>query len=159
MSETKVGEPQSDGGNKTVKYLILAGVILAAFLVGLIPATMSKWSAQQDLSAAQTKLRNSEVKVLLLSAIVESKRGEYENARQAASSFYTRLSEEQKSERERSFLSEQEIARLEPVFAERDAIITMLAQRDPASVERLTDIYLKFEEAVRKTAAENAPAR
>ena len=108
---------------------------------------MQKWAVQSQLAETQKNLRQSEIKGLLTSSIVEAKRGEYEPARQSASSFFTQLNQEREKGENESFLKKDDPPKLKPIFDERDAIITMLAQRDPASVERLTNIYLIYLQA------------
>ena len=129
-----------------IRWGIFAAIVLAAFLIGLIPMMMQKWSVDGELAATQTRLRQSEIKGLLTGAIVEANRGEYEPARQNASNFFTRLNEEQEKGNE-GFLTETERGNIKPVFDARDTIITMLAQRDPAAVERLTNVYSTYLQA------------
>ena len=147
MSETDVKIKEKSGSGKIVKLAVICAVVIIAFLVGFVPMMVQKWKVQDELTSTQKQLRRSEIKGLLTTAIVEAKRGEYEQARQNASSFFTRLDVEQKAEENERFLKAEEISKLGPIFTERDAIITMLAQRDPASVERLTNIYSAFMEA------------
>ncbi len=96
-------------------------------------------------------LRKSEVKNLLMTAIVEARSGEYETGRQNASEFFTNLDAEIKKADEGN-LTADEREKLKPVFTNRDSIITMLAQRDPASPERLMDIYAIYKQAFGQTA-------
>lgn len=147
MSETDVKIKEKSGSGKIVKLAVICAVVIIAFLVGFVPMMVQKWKVQDELTSTQKQLRRSEIKGLLTTAIVEAKRGEYEQARQNASSFFTRLDVEQKAEEDARFLKAEEVSKLGAIFTERDAIITMLAQRDPASVERLTNIYSAFMEA------------
>lgn len=119
---------------------VIAGVVLVAFLLGLVPMWLMARSNAAERDAALTQLRRSEVSNLLSSSIVEARRGEYERARQGASDFFTRLRAEDEKGDE-GFLNTDQRARLNPIFAERDTAITLLAQRDPASLERLTGLY------------------
>ncbi len=132
---------------KLVRWGIFAAVLLIAFLLGLVPMWMQKRAVAEELATAQKQLRKSEIKGLLTTAIVESNRGEYEPARQEASDFFTRLRAEIEKGDE-SALSKAERDQLAPIFANRDATITMLAQRDQASVKRLTDIYAIYQQAL-----------
>ncbi len=132
--------------NPLIRWGIFAAIVLIAFLIGLIPMMMQKWSVESELAAVQNRLRQSEIKGLLTGAIVEANRGEYEPARQNASNFFTRLNEEQEKGNE-GFLTETERGNIKPVFDARDTIITMLAQRDPAAVERLSNVYSTYLQA------------
>ncbi len=147
MADQVSNETVKAGSNNLVRFGILAVLLLVAFLVGLIPQAMQKWEVQEELAVSQKHLRQAEIKGLLTTAIVEAKRGEYEPARQDTSNFFTRLDVEQKAAETERFLKTDEIPKLASIFAERDAIITMLAQRDPASVDRLTNVYINYLQA------------
>lgn len=138
------------------RFGIYALILLIVFLLGLIPMWLQKREVSQELEIIQKLLRKSEIKSLLTTAIVESKRGEYEPARKDTSDFFTRLNAEI-DKGEESALTEQERAKLKTIFTNRDATITMLAQRDQASVERLTDIYVTYQQAVGQTVSTAPP--
>ncbi len=132
------------------RWGIYALILLVVFLLGLIPMWLQKRQVSNDLETTQKQLRKSEIKGLLTTAIVESKRGEYEPARKATSDFYTRLRAEI-DKGERSALTNEEHGKLKTIFDNRDSTITMLAQRDQASTERLTDIYVTYQQSVAQT--------
>lgn len=150
-SETK-NEMQS----KLTRWLIYATVLVIVFLLGLVPMWLQKRAVADELSNTQGHLRKAEIRGLLTTAIVESNRGEYEPARQATSDFFTRLRAEIVKGDE-SALTKEERGKLTAIFDNRDATITMLAQRDQASVQRLTDIYENYQKAVGQIST-NAPA-
>ncbi len=129
------------------RWGIYALILLIVFLLGLVPMWLQKREVAQELETTQKQLRRSEIDGLLTTAIVESKRGEYEPARKETSEFFTRLDAEIKKEDE-SALTKDERGKLKSIFDNRDSTITMLAQRDQASVERLTDIYVAYRKAV-----------
>ncbi len=133
--------------NSLKRWAIYALILLVIFLAGLIPMWLQKREVSQELEATQKQLRKSEIKSLLTTAIVESKRGEYEPARKDTSDFFTRLNAEI-DKVEESALTKDERGKLKTIFDTRDSTITMLAQRDQASVERLTDIYVTYQKAV-----------
>lgn len=132
------------------RWGIYALVLLVVFLLGLIPMWLQKRQVSQELETTQKQLRKSEIKGLLTTAIVESKRGEYEPARKNTSEFFTRLNAEI-DKNDESALTKEERAKLKTIFDNRDSTITMLAQRDQASNERLTDIYVNYQQAVAQT--------
>lgn len=138
-----VEKPQSN----LTRWGLYALVLLMVFLLGFIPMWLQKREVARELDTTQKQLRKSEIKGLLTTAIVESKRGEYEPARQDTSDFFTRLDAEIKKDEE-SALTSEERNKLKSIFDNRDSTITMLAQRDQASVERLTDIYVVYQTAV-----------
>lgn len=141
-----VEKPQSN----LTRWGLYALILLMVFLIGFIPMWLQKKDVAQQLDATQKELRKSEIKGLLTTAIVESKRGEYEPARQDTSEFFTRLDAEIKKGEE-SALTSEERGKLKTIFDNRDSTITMLAQRDQASTERLTDIYVNYRAAVGQT--------
>lgn len=134
---------------KLIRLGIIATILLVAFLIGLVPMWIQKRAVANELVATQKHLQRSEINILLTTAIVESNRGEYEAARKNASDFFTRVQAEI-DKGDESSLNEEERKQLVAIFANRDTTITMLAQRDQASTERLTDIY----EIYRKTTAQ-----
>ena len=152
------GEKMSENDSMTVdkspsilrRWGIYALILLVIFLLGFIPMWLQKRQVSQELETIQKMLRKSEIKGLLTTAIVESKRGEYEPARKDTSDFFTRLTAEI-DKGDESALTETERGKLKPIFVNRDSTITMLAQRDQASTERLTDIYVTYQQAVGQT--------
>jgi hypothetical protein len=132
---------------KLQRWGLIAGAILLAFLVGIIPMWLraSGNAAERDL--ARTELRRSEISNLLLASIVDARRGEYEIARQEASEFFTRLRAENEMG-DKGFLTADQRTKIASIFADRDAAITMLAQRDPASIDRLTALYISFAQVI-----------
>jgi hypothetical protein len=138
---------------------IIGGVFVVGFLIGLVPMWLSARGNAAERDAARVQLRQAEITNLLLSATVDAKRGEYETARQEASDFFTRLGAEGENSGS-TFLSADQKEKLKPVFADRDNVITMLAQRDPASLDRLTNLYVAYSQAVPTKSAQqaNSPA-
>ncbi len=125
---------------------------LVVFLLGLVPMWVQTREASRQLETTQKQLRKAEIKGLLTTSIVEARRGEYESARQNTSEFYTRLRAEIDKGDESAYTKE-ERAKMNPVFDNRDAMITLLAQRDQASVERLTDVYSTYQQILGQPAA------
>lgn len=154
MAETEINE-QNPIKEKIVKWGIFAIVLVIAFLVGFIPMWMKANDYAAQTEVTQKALTRSEIGNLIAKAIVDARRGEYESARQATSDFYTKLNAEIEKGENGAYPSAQN-EKLKQVFTNRDAIITLLAQRDPASVERLTDIYLIYRQAVGETVTKTA---
>lgn len=132
---------------KMKKFGIYAAILLIVFLLGFVPMWLQKREAANLQKATQRQLDRTEIKGLLTTAIVEARRGEYESARQMTSDFYTRL-RAQIDDTNGVTYSSDERGKLNAVFADRDATITMLAQRDPASSEKLTQMYIAYQTAV-----------
>ena len=122
---------------------IYAAVLLVVFLLGIIPMWLKHRQCANRLTETQQKLDRSQIQNHLASAVIDARRGDYEPARQAASQFFTSLrAETDKSAA--STLTEAQRAGLQPLFAGRDEIITLLARNDPASADRLSDLYVSY---------------
>jgi hypothetical protein len=78
----------------------------------------------------------------LAAAAIYARRGEYEPARAAASTFYTDVQAEMT--RADSGFTAATRGALQTILAERDDVITLLARSDPAAAERLATAYVVF---------------
>ena len=126
--------------------LYLAAV-LVIFLLGLAPMWLKARGAAAQRDAARRELRLSQTQVTLASAAIDARRGEYETARQTASDFFTALRTELDAGEDSPFSRRQRDAAA-PLLERRDEIITLLARSDPASAERLSDLYVSYRAAV-----------
>lgn len=133
--------------NKMRGLAIWAAAFVMVFLLGLVPMWWQYRAANQAHEATQKMLRKAEIKDMLLTAIVESRSGEYETARQNTSDFFTSLNAEIEKG-DSGALGADQREKLKPIFANRDNMITLLAQRDPASVDRLTEIYAIYKQSL-----------
>lgn len=128
-----------------------AGLILilglAIFLTGLVPMW---WKARENANqrdAAQRELRLNQIQNALSAAAIEARRGEYETARQTASDFFTSL-KSQVDEGDKSALTGLQRAGVSPLLVQHDDIIKLLSRSDPASADRLSDIYIAYRKAI-----------
>ena len=128
------------------RFLIYAAALLAVFLLGLVPMWLKARGHAAESERAQAALRISTLQNTLANAAADARRAEYEPARQAASEFYTNLRTEMERGRDSVFDETQQNS-LRPVFDARDDTITLLARGDPASVDRLFDLYNKYRQA------------
>ena len=134
--------------NKTVRRLIIyATVLIVVFLAGLVPMWWSSRTTARERDAAQASLRISQLQNSLANAAIDARRAEYEPARQAASDFFTNLGAEIARGRDSVFNDAQRNA-LRSMFDTRDDTITLLARSDPASADRLVDLYAKYRQAI-----------
>ncbi len=132
--------------SSTLKRIgIYAAILVAVFLLGLIPMWLSARERSSERDAVQRSLRVSQMQNRLASAAIDARRGEYEQARNAASDFFTNLRTEVDRTQDRALTTEQN-TRAEKILATRDDIITLLARNDPASVDRLSDAYVAYRE-------------
>ena len=129
------------------RVVVYGGVLLAAFLLGLVPMWIQSRAAEAKLADAERRLALAGMRGDLASAAVDARRGDYEPARQAASQFFTALRAEV-DRGDASYFTEAQRAGVQPLFAGRDEVITLLARGDPAAAERLSDLYVAYRKAV-----------
>ena len=128
---------------KFKRILIYISALGIAFLVGLVPMWWKSRSCANELNSVQGALQISSLQNMLANASMDARRGDYEPARQATSEFFTKLRTEVDRGHD-SVFTEAQRSTLTPVFATRDDMITLLARSDPASVDRLMDLYNKY---------------
>ena len=75
--------------NTLNKWLIRIGILLLAFLLGFVPMWISNRQLSADLATRDKELHRSRVLNSLTAATIYARRGEYETARQSASTFFT----------------------------------------------------------------------
>jgi uncharacterized protein with PIN domain len=125
------------------RVIIYAGVLLVIFLLGFVPMWLKARTATSSLVEAERQLSLVRMQNQLASAVIDARRGEYEPARQAASQFFTSLRAEIDKGDTSNFTQAQREG-LQPLFAGRDELITLLARSDPASADRLSDLYVSY---------------
>jgi uncharacterized protein with PIN domain len=125
------------------RIVISAGVLLVVFLLGFIPMWLKARQAANSLAATERQLTLVRMQSNLASAVIDARRGDYEPARQTASQFFTSLSAEIDKGDASSFTAAQRTG-LQALFTGRDELITLLARSDPASADRLSDLYVAY---------------
>ncbi len=131
------------GKNEWLKKAGIVGAIaLVAFLLGFLPMWLSARTHENERDAAIKTLRPSVLQNTLATAAINARRGEFEQARQQTSDFYTDFRAELESEQ--SAFNAEQIKSAQPILAQRDETITQLARNDAAAVDRLTDLYFAF---------------
>ena len=120
-------------------------VALVAFLIGLVPMWLSYRTTTRARDEAEQALRLARIENGLAAAAIRAGRGEYEPARQAASTFFTDLRNE--LDRTPSAFAETQHQSLEALLAPRDQVITWLARSDPAGAEHLSNAYVAYRKA------------
>jgi len=137
-----------DRANPLRRFGVYALILVVVFLLGLVPMWLSSRTVAKERDAAQRDLRLSKMENDLSSAVINSRRGEYELARQASSRVFTALGAQCGSSATKSDLPGSQCEALRPVLAQRDELITLLARSDPASADRLTDLYVLYQKAM-----------
>ena len=126
---------------------LYAAVLLVAFMLGFIPMWLKARACDTNLAKVQNELSLARMRNLLASAVIDARRGDYEPARQAASQFFTSLQAEIDGTAALN-LTQAQIEGVKPLFAGRDEIITLLARSDPASADRLSDLYVSYRKTI-----------
>ena len=159
MSSPNQSKPTSRNSGNSIwqnervrKVVLYAAVLVIVFLLGLVPMWIMARSRARDRDVAQASLRISSLQNILGNAAIDARRGEYEPARQAASKFFTNLQAE--IDRDDSVFTVAQRTTLRSLFDTRDDSITLLARSDPASADRLVDLYVKYRQAL-----DNAPGQ
>ena len=122
---------------------IYAAALVAAFLLGFLPMWLGGRQCGRSLAETERQLRLSRMQNDLAAAVINARRGDYEPARQAASQFFTSLREEVDKDYV-SILTHAQREGMRPLLAGRDEIVTLLARNDPASADRLSDLYVSY---------------
>lgn len=141
-------EPESIKSTSLMpRIMIYVGVLLVVFLLGLVPMWFQARASAGRLADAERQLTLVRMQDNLASAAIDARRGDYEPARQSASQFFTSLRAEI-DKADTSALTQTQIVGIQPLFDGRDEIITLLARSDPASSDRLSDLYVAYRKAV-----------
>ena len=125
------------------RFIIYGGVLLVVFLLGFVPMWLKARTATNTLMETERQLFLVRIQNDLASAVIDARRGDYEAARQAVSRFFTSLPEEIDKGGSSSYTEAQRQA-MQPLFAGRDELITLLARSDPASADRLSDLFVSY---------------
>lgn len=126
---------------------IYAAALTVVFLLGFIPMWLKARQCASVLVETENQLRLSRIENHLASAVINARRGDYEPARQATSQFFTALREES-DKGDASILTQAQREGIKPMFTQRDEIITLLARNDPASADRLSDLYISYRKLI-----------
>ena len=144
-------EPERDTNSDDLlrrRIIIYAVVLVVVFLLGLVPMWLVARGRASDRDTARRELRLCRLESNLLTAAVESRRGEYERARSAASNFFTSLREQVDLLQDSADLTRQQRENLRPLLNQRDDLITLLARSDPASADRLAELFVTFQKVM-----------
>jgi hypothetical protein len=131
------------------RVVIYAVLLLVVFLFGFVPMWLKFRECSSSFSQAGRHLSIARIEHTLASAAIDARRGDYEPARQAASSFFTSLRAETDRGND-SIFSQTQRDGLQPILAPRDEIITLLSRSDPASADRLSDLYVSYRKVMKR---------
>ena len=125
--------------------IIYVTLLIVTFLLGFVPMWLKSRECSGNLSEVENQLNLARIQNSLASAVIDARRGDYESARQSASDFFTSLREVTELEAELG-LSQAQKESMQLLLNERDGIITLLARGDLASADRLSDLYVAYQE-------------
>lgn len=143
MSDEDIERVQYKSPPLLRRIVIYGGVLLLVFLLGFIPMWLKARQSANSLSEAERQLTLGRMQSNLASAVIDARRGDYEPARQTASQFFTSLRAEIDKGDASGFTPSQRAA-LQSLFNGRDELITLLARSDPASADKLSDLYVAY---------------
>lgn len=125
------------------RIAVYAVVLLVVFLLGFVPMWIKSRSSGIALAESTQRLSRAQMQNTLASSVIDARRGDYEPARVAASQFFTSLLAEV-NKNEDSALNAAQRTAVQPLFTQRDEVITLLARSDPAAADRLSDLYASY---------------
>ena len=125
------------------RFLIYGAGVLVVFLLGFVPMWLKARHCASSLVDAERQLILMRMQNTLASAVIDARRGDYEPSRQAASQFFISVRAEIDKGEASNFTQAQRQG-LQPLLAGRDEVITLLARSDPASADRLSDLYVAY---------------
>lgn len=125
----------------SLSFGMLVALLAAAFLLGLVPMWWTAYSRGSELAALSERHEDVELENALARAALLARQGEYEPAREAASQFFTGINRELVSAGDTA-VANTDVLRAS--LTDRDEIITLLARSDPASADRLAELYMNF---------------
>jgi len=140
-SKSSVREVESSSLIKRIG--VYAVVLLIVFLLGFVPMWLKARSAGIALASAEKQLSLAQMQNSLASAVIDARRGDYEPARVASSQFFTSLLADA-NKGDDSALNAAQRAAVQPLFTQRDELITLLARSDPAAADRLSDLFASY---------------
>jgi len=128
---------------------IYAGLLLVVFLLGFVPTWLKSREYSSRLSEVEHRLGMALIENTLASTVIDARHGDYESARKAASLFFNSLRAEIDKGND-SALSQTQREGMSPLFIPRDEIITLLARSEPASADRLSELYVSYRRIIKR---------
>jgi hypothetical protein len=152
MSEAKdfrreqVSKTETGAESENIKALkrvgFIATIAFAAFVLGFVPMWLSARNNAAECAAVRAQLRLTVLQNDLATAAINARRDEFEQARRQTSDFYTDLRAE--INRANSSVNDRQRQVVQPILAQRDETITLLARNDASAADRLSDLYFAF---------------
>jgi len=141
--EPKPPVQQRESSSLARRLGVYALVLLVVFLLGFVPMWIKARSCGIALAGLEQQLTLAQAQNNLATSVIDARRGDYEPARQAASQFFTSLRADV-DKGDDSALNAAQRAAVQPLFTQRDELITLLARSDPAAADRLSDLFASY---------------
>lgn len=132
---------------KSRRILIYLILLVVAYLGGFVPEWLKAREQSEAREKAEHALTVTRLEKDLASAAVDARRGEYQAAQQDATSFFMAARFEI-DQGDKSALTGDQRKNLAPLLDSREQLITLIARSDPASGERLSDLYVSVRKAL-----------
>jgi hypothetical protein len=129
------------------RVITYAFLLLTAFLLGFVPMWWFKSQCSSSLAEAERQSSLARMQNSLASAAIDARRGDFETARLAASDFFTALRVATSTGVD-SVLPQAQKDGAQPLLAQRDQTITLLARGDVSSADLLSDLYVSFRQLI-----------
>jgi type II secretory pathway pseudopilin PulG len=125
------------------QFRALLVVLLIGFLIGFVPMWLRARQRTSERDQALRRLQTAELQNQLSAAALDARRAQYETARKELSGFFASLNQVM-TDKNNPDSTPEKLQLLQPVFSQRDELITLLARSDPASADRLSNVDLAF---------------
>lgn len=139
------GEPPvkpKKGLSRGKQLLFLAAAIILAFLVGFVWQNMRADRLEGELERVSQELEFQRLESTVAAATIQAQQGNYEDARQRASDFFSRLQQELPD------APAEARPELEELMNERDSAITLLSRSEPESQFLMQRLYSSYRSAM-----------
>jgi hypothetical protein len=124
--------------------IVVAALIVVAFLLGFIPQYVKAHNLENELRAAQQANAGAELRDLIAQAYVQANQKNFGLAGGTASRYFNRARDVANQTRNPA-----EKSALESVLTMRDKVTAELAKGDPAVIGDLQDLFTRTEQATR----------
>jgi hypothetical protein len=129
-------------------------LVFLTFLFGILLLGWQSWQSsnyaeevRKEISEKNGKLQKEKIKILLMSALIEVQREQFNLALIDTNRFFNSLKNEIEKNEESAYFIEEKIS-LKKLFERRDTTIVSIARRETESFEKLLDIYLSYQKII-----------
>ena len=139
---TELRNKDGVGFSMPTRVTVVIAIALSAFLLGFSAMWITSNGYEYERDLLRKSLRRSVLQNSLATAALEAQKGEFEQARQQSSNFFTDLRADVEGNDSSFPLEQQE--KLGSILTRRDETITLLSRGDPAVAKQLSNLYFNF---------------